>query len=111
MRAPVGDIVAVPEGEQFARAVLDEGAAAALAAGHPVPGDELRLTEQTLTAAGSPATASLSRDVIAGQPAEVDVLDDFAERARRAGAPAGLIEVSALALRVHNRRVLSARGS
>jgi 2-dehydropantoate 2-reductase len=111
MRAPVGDIVAVPGGEQFARAVLDEAAAAALAAGHPVPGDELQLTEQTLTAAGSPATASLSRDLIAGRLAEVDVLDDFAERARTAGAPARLIEVSAVALRVHNRRVLSASPS
>ncbi len=111
MRAPVGDIVAVPGGEQFARAVLDEAAAAALAAGHPVPGDELQLTEQTLTAAGSPATASLSRDLIAGRLAEVDVLDDFAERARTAGAPARLIEVSAVALRVHNRRVLTARAS
>jgi 2-dehydropantoate 2-reductase len=111
MRAPVGDIVAVPGGEQFARAVLDEAAAAALAAGPPVPGDELQLTEQTLTAAGSPATASLSRDLIAGRLAEVDVLDDFAERARTAGAPARLIEVSAVALRVHNRRVLSASPS
>ena len=67
----------------------------------------MRLTEQTLTAAGSSVTASLSRDLMAGL-AEVDVLGDFVERARAAGVPAPLIEVSALALRVHNRRVLSA---
>lgn len=84
MRAPVGDIVAVPGGEQFARAVLAEAAAAARAAGHPVPGEELRLTEQTLTAAGSPVTVSLSRDLMAGRSAQVDVLVDFAERARAA---------------------------
>jgi 2-dehydropantoate 2-reductase len=106
MRAPVGDIVAVPGGEQFARDVLAEAAATAQAAGHPVPGDELRLTERTLTAAGSPATASMSRDLMAGRPTEVDVLGDFAERARAAGVPAPLIGVSVLALRVHNRRVL-----
>jgi 2-dehydropantoate 2-reductase len=105
MRAPVGDIVAVPGGEEFARAVLAEAAAAAQAAGHPVPAEELRLTEQTLTAAGSSVTASLSRDLIAGRPTEVDVLGAFAEQARAAGVPAPLIEVSALALRVHNRRV------
>jgi 2-dehydropantoate 2-reductase len=105
MRAPVGDIVAEPGGEQFARAVLAEAAAAAQAAGHPVPHEELQLTEQTLTAAGSAVTASMSRDLMAGRPTEVDVLGDFAERARAAGVPAPLIEVSALALRVHNRRV------
>jgi hypothetical protein len=41
----------------------------------------------------------------------VDVLGDFAQRARAAGAPAPLIEAGALALRVHNRRVLSASAS
>ncbi len=111
MRAPVGDIVAVPGGEQFARAVLAEVAAAAQAAGHPVPGEELQLTEQTLTAAGSSVTASMSRDLLAGRPTEVDVLGDFAQRARAAGVPAPLIEVSGLALRVHNRRVLTATAS
>jgi 2-dehydropantoate 2-reductase len=111
MRSPVGDIVAVPGGEQFARAVLAEAAAAAQAAGHPVPAEELQQTERTLTAAGSPATASMSRDLMAGRPTEVDVLGDFAERARAAGAPAPLIEVSALALRVHNRRVRTASAS
>jgi len=65
-------------------------------------------TEQILTTAGSATTASMSRDLLAGRRAEVDVLNDFAERARAAGAPARLIEVSVLALNVHNRRVLGA---
>ncbi|HWG62430.1 MAG TPA: 2-dehydropantoate 2-reductase [Streptosporangiaceae bacterium] len=107
MRAPVGDVVAVPGGEEFARAVLAEAAAVAQAAGHLVPHEALQLTERTLTAAGSSVTASLSRDLMAGRPTEVDVLGDFAERARAAGVPAPLIEVSTLALRVHNRRVLA----
>ena len=111
MRAPVGDIVAVPGGEQFARAVLAEAAAVAQAAGHPVRGEELQLTEQTLTAAGSAVTVSLSRDLAEGRPTELDVLGDFEERARAAGFPAPLIHVSALARRVHNRRVLTASAS
>jgi 2-dehydropantoate 2-reductase len=111
MRAPVGDIVAVPGGEQFARAVLAEAAAAVQACGHPVPDDELQQTAQTLTAAGSPVTASMSRDLLAGRPVEVEVLADFVQRARAAGVPAPLIEVSALALRVHNRRLLVASTS
>src|SRR6202007_767797 len=53
MRAPVGDIVAVPGGEHFARSVLAEAAAAAAACGHPVPAQQLDATEQALTAAGS----------------------------------------------------------
>jgi 2-dehydropantoate 2-reductase len=110
MRAPAGDIVAVPGGAEFARAVVAEAAAVAVAAGHPVSGDELRRTEQTLTAAGSTATASMSRDLLAGRPVEVDVLADFAERGRAVGAPARLIEVSVLGLRVHNRRALAANG-
>jgi 2-dehydropantoate 2-reductase len=108
MRAPVGDIVAVPGGDQFARDVLAEAAATARAAGHPVPGGELRQTEQALTAAGSAVTASMSRDLLAGRPTEADVLGDLAGRARAAGVPAPLIEASAVALRVHNRRVLAA---
>jgi hypothetical protein len=48
---------------------------------------------------------------MAGRPTEVDVLSDFAKHARAAGASASLIEVSALALRVHNRRVLAASAS
>jgi 2-dehydropantoate 2-reductase len=111
MRAPVGDIVAVPDGAEFARSVLAEAAATARAAGHPVPGEELQQTEQPLTAAGSPATASMSRDLLAGRPTEVDVLADFAERAHSAGVPTPLIDVSALALRVHNHRVLTASAS
>jgi 2-dehydropantoate 2-reductase len=111
MRAPVGDIVAVAGGEAFARAVLAEAAAAAAAAGHPVAEDDLQLTEQTLTAAGSAVTASMSRDLIAGRRTEVAVFDDFAEQARAAGAPARLIELSALVLRVHNHRVLAASTS
>jgi 2-dehydropantoate 2-reductase len=108
MRAPVGDIVAVRGGEQFARAVLAEAAAAAQAAGHRVPAEELQRTDQILTAAGSPVTASLSRDLTAVRPTEEDVLGDFADRAHTAGVPTPLIEASALALRVHNRRVLTA---
>lgn len=71
--------------------------------------EELQLTEQTLTDAGSAVTASMSRDLIAGRRTEVAVFDDFAEQARAAGAPARLIELSALALCVHNHRVLTAR--
>jgi 2-dehydropantoate 2-reductase len=109
MRAPVGDIVAVAGGEDFARSVLAEAAGAAAAAGHPVPPAQLAVTMRTLTAAGAPTTSSLSRDLMAGRPTEVEaVLADFAGRAAAAGAGTPLIALSALALRVHNRRLVPA---
>jgi 2-dehydropantoate 2-reductase len=109
MRAPVGDIVAVPGGDDFARSVLAEAAGAAAAAGHPVSHAQLAATMRILTAAGAPTTSSLSRDLMAGRPTEVEaVLADFAERAAAAGADTPLIALSALALRVHNRRLAPA---
>lgn len=105
MRAAVGDIVAVPGGERFARAVLTEAAAAAAACGHPVAAGQLRVTEQVLTAAGSPTTSSLTRDLIAGRRTEVEaVLADLAARARAAGTATPLIDLAVLALRIHNQR-------
>jgi 2-dehydropantoate 2-reductase len=109
MRAPVGDIVAVPGGDDFARSVLAEAAGAAAAAGHPVSHAQLAATMRILTAAGAPTTSSLSRDLMAGRPTEVEaVLADFAGRAAAAGAGTPLIALSALALRVHNRRLAPA---
>jgi 2-dehydropantoate 2-reductase len=105
-RATVGDIAAVPGGQRCARSVLSEVAATAAAGGHPVPGEQLRLTEDTLTAAGSPATSSLTRDLIAGRRTEVEaVLADLAARARATGTATPLLDVAVLALRIHNRQV------
>jgi 2-dehydropantoate 2-reductase len=106
MRAPVGDIVSVPGGERFARSVLAEAAAAAGACGHPVSAGPLRVTEHTLTAAGSSTTSSLSRDLIAGRRTEVEaVLADLAARAGAAGTATPLIDLAVLALRIHNWQI------
>lgn len=108
MRAAVGDIVAVPGGQRFAQSVLSEAAAAAAAYGHPVPAGQLHATEQALTAPGSPAASSLTRDLIAGRRTEVEaVLADLAARARAAGTGTALIDLAVLALRIHNRQLAS----
>jgi 2-dehydropantoate 2-reductase len=105
MRAPVGAIAAVPGGQRFAQSVLAEAAAAAAACRHPVPAGQLHVTEQA-TAAGSPATSSLTRDLIAGRRTEVEaVLADLAARARTARIPTPLIDLAVLALRIHNRQI------
>ena len=103
MRATVGAIAAVPGGQRFAQSVLAEAAAAAAACGHPVPAGPLHVTEQVLTAAGSPVTSSLTRDLIAGRRTEVEaVLADLAARGRAAGTATPLIDLAVLALRIHN---------
>jgi 2-dehydropantoate 2-reductase len=106
MRASVGDIVAVPGGQPYARSVVAEAAAAAAACGHPVPTGPLRATEDAVTAAGSPTTSSLTRDLIDGRRTEVEaVLADLAARARTAGSATPLIDLAVLALRIHNRQL------
>lgn len=106
MRAPVGDVVAVPEGKDFGPAILREAAATADAAGHPVDPGALAGVEAMLTAAGSPLTSSLSRDLIAGRPTEVEpVLGDLVARAADVNVWTPLLALATLALRIHNRRV------
>lgn len=112
MRAPVGDIVAVPGGDAFARGTVAEAAAIASAAGHPVPEAQLRATEAAATAPGSPLTSSLSRDLIADRRTEVEaVLGDLVELAGHLGVDAPLLAVAALALRVHNARLEAAKAA
>jgi len=106
MRAPIGAIAAVPGGQRFAQSVLAETAAAAAACRHPVPTGQLRVTEQALTAPGSPTTSSLTRDLIAGRRTEVEaVLADLTARARAAGTATPLIDLAVLALRIHNGQI------
>ena len=96
----------MPAGRQFAQSVLSEAAAAAAACSHPVPAGQLHVTEQALTAPGSPATSSLTRDLIAGRRTEVEaVLADLAARARTARTATPLIDLAVLALRIHNRQI------
>jgi 2-dehydropantoate 2-reductase len=106
MRAPVGAIAAAPGGQRFAQSVLAEAAAAAAACSHQVSAGQLHVTEGALTAAGSPATSSLTRDLIAGRRTEVEaVLADLAARARAAGTATPLIDLAVLALRIHNQQI------
>jgi 2-dehydropantoate 2-reductase len=98
--------VAVPGGQRFARSVVAEAAAAGAACGHPVPAGELRVIEDALTAARSPTTSSLTRDLIDGRHTEVEaVLADLAARAQAAGSATPLMDLAVLALRIHNRQI------
>ncbi|MGW1773749.1 ketopantoate reductase family protein [Streptomyces sp. NPDC002104] len=105
-RGAVGEINAVPGGTGFGRAVLAEAAAVSAAAGHPVPESEFDFTARTLATPDSSLTPSLYRDLLAGRPTEVEhVFGDLSARARGFGVPTPLLDVAAVQLRVHERRV------
>ena len=64
------------------------------------------MTEDALTAAGSPTTSSLTRDLMDGRHTEVQaVLADLAARAQAAGNATALMDLAVPALRIHNRKI------
>jgi 2-dehydropantoate 2-reductase len=80
MRASIGDIVA-GGAAPLATGLLDECAAIAAAAGVPPRPEALQRARTMFTAAGSPLTASMLRDVERGARTEVEhVLGDLLQR-------------------------------
>ncbi|MFD8976927.1 MULTISPECIES: ketopantoate reductase family protein [Streptomyces] len=108
MRGTVGDVYDTPGGPALGPAVLDEAAAVAAAAGHPVPEAERAATLAVVSASGSPMVPSLYRDLTAGHPTEVEHLfGDLTDRARALGVATPLLDLATLHLRVHQRRALA----
>ncbi|HEY1702678.1 MAG TPA: 2-dehydropantoate 2-reductase [Trebonia sp.] len=111
-RGTIGDIAAVTDGAEFAVATLDEAAAVAAAAGHQLGEAAHTALGNLVTAPGFALTSSLSRDLAADRPTEVEnVLGDLIRRGRAAGVPVHRLEAAALTLRVHNQRQTAAAGS
>ena len=82
MRAPIGMILAAPDGRDFLLGILDECRAVATAEGYPPRAPAMERTTTMLTTEGSPLTASMFRDINAGQPIEADhVIGDLIARA------------------------------
>lgn len=106
MRAPVGDIVAVPGGEGLGPSLLAEAAAVCAAAGNPLPAAMLDSTKGMLTQPGSGLTASMFRDLEAGRSVEVEpIFGDLIARARDLGVAVPLLDLATLALRVHQAQL------
>jgi 2-dehydropantoate 2-reductase len=83
MRAPIGDIVASPGGGDLIRALLEECRSIAEGAGHAPQAAFLEQALAALTAAGSPLTASMLRDVETNAPVEADhIVGDLLRRHR-----------------------------
>lgn len=91
-RAPVGRIMATADGNALMQALYEECLLAAAAAGEPIPEAARAQALARLTEPGSPLTASMLRDLQAGQPVEADqIVGDMLARVRASGAAAPLL--------------------
>ncbi|WP_066956299.1 ketopantoate reductase family protein [Streptomyces lushanensis] len=105
MRGTVGDIVSVPGGTAYVKAVLAETAAVAAAAGFPLAEERRAATEDTLTRPGSPFAPSFHRDVMAGRSTEVEhVFGDLTRRAAELSVATPLMDLATMNLRVYEHR-------
>lgn len=102
----VGEVVAAKGGDRLGPAVAAEAAAISAAAGHPVPEQTMQNIAAFVTRPGSTDTASLYRDLIAGQATEAEqIFGDLTARARALGVPTPLLDLATLSLRVHETRL------
>jgi 2-dehydropantoate 2-reductase len=93
MRAAIGDIVAAGAAD-LATALFEECAAIAAHYGYPPRTESVRQSLQVLTAAGSPITASMFRDIEHGAPIESEqILGDLLRRASKEVPERSLLRV------------------
>ena len=104
-RGTVGEIAATDGGDDFVRGFLAEAVAVATAAGFAPSQQAVDFTLGVLTAAGSPLTSSMYRDLMAGDRVEVDqILGDLRARARRANLATPLVSAAFIQLSAYQRR-------
>ncbi|NYZ61850.1 2-dehydropantoate 2-reductase [Luteimonas deserti] len=105
MRASIGRIVAADGGAAFLAALHDECLAVAAAQGHAVPGEAAQQARALLTRPGSTVTASMLRDLEAGQEVEAgQIVGDMLTRARRAGHASPQLEAAWIHLQCYRSR-------
>jgi len=104
--APIGEINAVPYGEETALQCLDDCAAVAAACGHPAPKPYLGNIRQQLTTKGSKLTSSMYRDMENGAKLEVDtILGDLLERGRSHQLKTRLLQAGCVRLYVYQNSI------
>lgn len=105
MRAPIGAIMQADDGETLVRALFEECANVSTANGY-APREAFRAQSLgMLTTAGSPATASMLRDVESGGRTEHDhILGDLRDRGRAAGVAAPTLAIAYAHLQAYAAR-------
>jgi 2-dehydropantoate 2-reductase len=106
--APVGEINAVPYGEETALQALDECASIAAACGYPTAKPFLDVVHQRLTAQGSNLTASIYRDMQKGAEVEFDaILGDLFDRGRSHQLKTPLLQAACVRMRIYQNAISS----
>lgn len=104
--APIGEINAVPYGEETALQALDECAAVAAACGYPTAKPFLDNVRDRLTTKGSKLTSSMYRDMQKGVKLEFDsILGDLFDRGRALQLPTPLLQAACVLLRVYENAI------
>jgi 2-dehydropantoate 2-reductase len=108
MRGTIGEVARAPHGTEFALAVLDEIVAVVGAVGVSPSPEFDAAARAVLTAADSPLTSSMYRDLQRGVSIEADqIIGDLVERARAAGIETPLLGAIYANLCVYQRRLTS----
>lgn len=105
MRASVGTILAAPGGREFMLGMLDECSQTAAAQGFAPGGPFFERVKGQLTTEGSPMTASMFRDIKAGQPVEADhVIGDLIARADAGKIPVAKLRTAYTHLKAYEKQ-------
>lgn len=109
MRGSVGEIEAAPGGTAFALGVLDEAIATVRAVGTGPSEAFVSAARDQLTAAGSPLTSSMYRDLQKGRPVEVEnIVGDLVRYGVDAGTATPLLAAAYTHLTVYQAKVVKA---
>jgi 2-dehydropantoate 2-reductase len=104
--APVGEVNAVPYGEETALQSLDECASIAAICGYPAPEAFLNNIRQQLIAKGSKLTSSMYRDMQERHKVEVDtILGDLLDHGRSHNLKTPLLQAACVRMRVYQNSV------
>jgi 2-dehydropantoate 2-reductase len=102
LNGPIGEINAVPYGDETALRAVEECAAIAAANGFPPSQALLEEMRKRATTKGSNLTASMYRDMQKGAPVEVDaILGDLLEHGRSHRVDTPLLQAGCVRLRVY----------
>ena len=99
---PIGEINAVPYGEQTLLQAIDECAAVGTACGFPLSAPIAAFLRQSVTTRDSKLTSSMYRDLKKGAPVEVDtILGDLLDHGRAHHVETPLLQAGCVRLRVY----------
>ncbi|MDN3276875.1 2-dehydropantoate 2-reductase [Frankia sp. RB7] len=95
MRASIGDILTVPNGEELIFRLFAEHCAVATASGFAPRAPFIEFDRKLFTTANSPLKASMLRDIERGSTTEAEhILGDMANRARALGIETPLLDLA-----------------